>query len=334
MSPRTRTAPFVVALVAALAFALAGCAGDGSTDATDATSADETTDTTGEPSRRDLTPVLTDQPYAGPSSSPAQVLDLWKPATATATPLPLVVFSHGGGWVEGDKDQVRSKLPDLLDAGFAVASINYRFSQEAPFPAAPRDAKAAVRWLRANAAANGLDPDRIAAWGESAGANLAALLGTTGDQPTIFDDPELGNAGTSAAVQAVVDWFGPTDLLAMRRQALDDGVCPDPYDHDAGDSYESRWLGEPLQTDVEVAELADPITYIHTATVLPPFSIAHGDDDCVVDVGQSQLLIGALEEAGQEPQVTILPGATHMDARFDAEVLGPTITWLEQVLAG
>ena len=331
MSPRTRTAPvaaFVAAVALALAFALAGCGGDGSADAGPA---DETTDTTGEPARRDLAPVLADQPYAGPASTPAQVLDLWMPENA-AEPVPLVVFVHGGGWVEGDKDQVRSKLPDLLAAGFAVASIDYRFSQEAPFPAAPRDAKAAIRWLRANAAAHGLDPARIAAWGESAGANLAALLGTTGDQPTIFDDPALGNADTSSAVQAVVDWFGPTDLLAMRRQALDDGVCPDPYDHDATDSYESRWLGEPLQTDIELAELADPITYIPTATVLPPFSIAHGDDDCVVDIGQSELLIGALEEAGQTPQVTILPGATHMDARFDAEVLDPTIAWLRQVL--
>ena len=125
----------------------------------------------------------------------------------------------------------------------------------------------------------------------------------------------------------------PPTCWRCARQAANDGVCADPYDHDAADSYESRWLGEPLQTDIEVAELADPITYIPTATVLPPFSIAHGDDDCVVDVGQSQLLIGALEDAGQEPQVTILPGATHMDARFDAEVLGPTITWLQQVLA-
>ena len=169
-------------------------------------------------------------------------------------------------------------------------------------------------------------------WGESAGANLAALVGVTGDQPTLFDDPTLGNADTSSAAQAVVDWFGPVDLLGLQTQATNDAVCADPYEHDAGDSYESRWLGDSLQSDVAVADEADPITYIPTATVLPPFSIAHGDDDCVVDVGQSMLLAGALEESGQLPQVTVLPGAGHMDARFDAEVMGPTIVWLLQVL--
>jgi len=346
VTPRTRSTSILAALVLAVALALAGCAADDTADGDDAS--DTSTGQTAGPTTTVPSPTLADQPYAGPQSSPAQVLDLWLPTSAaqsadptgtapsttdaTATPVPLVVFIHGGGWVEGDKDQVRSKLPHLLAAGFAVASIDYRLSEEAPFPAAPQDAKAAIRWLRANSPDLGIDPTRIAAWGESAGANLAALLGVTSDQQTLFDDPDLGNAATSAAVQAVVDWFGPTDLLQMRAQAANDDVCADPYDHDADDSYESRWLGEPLQSDIEVAELADPLTYIPTATSIPPFSIAHGDDDCVVDVEQSRLLVGALQEAGQQPQVTILPGAGHMDGRFDAEVLDPTIAWLQQVL--
>jgi acetyl esterase/lipase len=325
VSPRTHRTTFVVALLAALGLALVGCGGSASTD-----TADDTTDTTGEAPRRDLTPVLADQPYTTPATD-TQVLDLWVPADATG-PVPVVVFVHGGGWVEGDKDQVRSKLPALLDAGFAVASVDYRLAEQAIFPAAVRDAKAAIRWLRANADANGLDPDAIAVWGESAGGNMAALVGVTGDQATVFDDPSLGNPETSSAVQAAVDWFGPVDLLAMQQMERDDAVCDDPYDHDAGDAYESRWLGIAMQYDIDVAERADPITYIPTSGVLPPFSIAHGDADCVVDIRQSRLLIEALDEAGDPPQVTTLTGGTHMDARFDAEVLAPTIEWLRQVL--
>lgn len=326
MSPRTVRTPLLAVLVTALGLGLAlvGCGGSAGTDGADST------DPTGEASRRELTPVLADQPYTTPATD-TQVLDLWVPSD-TAGPSPVVVFVHGGGWVEGDKDQVRSKLPALLDAGFAVASIDYRLAEQAIFPAAVRDAKAAVRWLRANAEANGLDPDAIAVWGESAGGNMAALVGVTGDQPTVFDDPSLGNPDTSSAVQAVVDWFGPVDLLAMQQMGRDDAACPNPYDHDAGDAYESRWLGIAMQYDIDVAELADPVTYIPTAGVLPPFSIAHGDADCVVDIGQSRLLIAALDEAGDPPQVTTLTGGTHMDARFDAEVLTPTVEWLGQVL--
>lgn len=313
-------------MVIALALALAGCGSEApNADPTDST------DTTGEATRRDLTPTLIDQPYTTPPTD-TQVLDLWVPTDAGG-PSPVVVFVHGGGWVEGDKDQVRSKLAPLLDTGLAVASVDYRLSEQAIFPAAVRDTKAAVRWLRANAADHGLDPDAIAVWGESAGGNMAALVGVTGDQATIFDDPSLGNADTSSAVQAVVDWFGPVDLLAMQQMERDDAVCEDPYDHDADDAYESRWLGISMQYDIDVAERADPITYIPTAGVLPPFSIAHGDADCVVDIGQSRLLIEALTEAGDPPQVTTLTGGTHMDARFDAEVLVPTIEWLRQVLA-
>jgi acetyl esterase/lipase len=142
----------------------------------------------------------------------------------------------------------------------------------------------------------------------------------------------VGHPDTSSAVQAVVDWFGPVDLLQMQAMERDDTPCDDPYDHDAGDSYESRWLCISLQYDVDTAELADPITWIPTAGVLPPFAIAHGDADCVVDIGQSRLLVAALDEAGDPPQVTTLTGGTHMDARFDREVLDPTIAWLEQVL--
>ncbi len=269
-----------------------------------------------------------DLAYAATSS--AQVLDLWTPSTGTV-PAPLVVYVHGGAWQSGDKSDVEPKVQPLLDAGYAVASVNYRLSSEATFPAGAQDVKAAVRWLRANAPAFGVDPGRFAAWGESAGGTLVALLGTTGDQATLLDDPALGNADTSSAVQAVVDWYGPIDLLVMQAQA-DGGPCTPPFDHDGPASPESKWLGAPLQSVPDTAAEADPITYIATATTLPPFSIAHGTADCQVPPEQSQLLADALTAAGETPQLLIEPAWQHGDPLFNAQLMAPTIEWLNGVL--
>ena len=125
------------------------------------------------------TPTKADVAYASTSSS--QVLDLWLPPNASG-PVPLVIFIHGGAFKGGDKAMEACNVQALLDRGYAVASVNYRLSGEAPFPAAVQDAKAAVRYLRANATTYGINPDQIAAWGESAGGNLAAMLGVTGGQ--------------------------------------------------------------------------------------------------------------------------------------------------------
>lgn len=268
-------------------------------------------------------------PYA--STSASQVLDLWLPTNASAA-TPLVIYIHGGAFKGGDKGMVGGKVQPLLDAGFAVASLNYRLSGEAVFPAGVQDVKAAVRWLRANAATYNLDPDRFAAWGESAGGHLVSIIGTTGDQTTLLDDPSLGNPDVSSAVQAVVDWFGPTDFLQMDAQAASGGGCTAPQVHDPADSPESAWVGGALQTVPEVVAQANPITYIATAKVLPAFSIAHGDADCNVPYQQSQILAAALTAAGADPELTILPGATHGDAQFDGTLLAPTIAWLGAVL--
>ena len=153
-------------------------------------------------------------------------LDLYIPDGAPKRPL--VVWIHGGAWRAGS----RAKPPALyLTAqGYAVASISYRFSQEAVFPAQIHDCKAAIRWLRANALKYGYDATRIGVWGASAGGHLAALLGTSGGVKGLEGD--LGNARESSTVQAVVDFFGPTDLPQMSR-------FPGTMDHDAPDSPES-----------------------------------------------------------------------------------------------
>ncbi|MBK9178690.1 MAG: alpha/beta hydrolase [Acidimicrobiales bacterium] len=341
-----RTSRLLLPAVLAATLLLAACGdddtgNDGSADTTATLDTSSGTATTApEPSRPDPgggsfgtapTPTYANLAYA--STSASQVLDLWLPTDATAA-TPLVIYIHGGAFKGGDKAMVGGKVQPLLDAGYAVASLDYRLSGEALFPAGAQDSKAAVRWLRASADAYNLDPNRFAAWGESAGGNLVALIGTSGDQTTVLDDPALGNADVSSAVQAVVDWYGPTDFLQMDAQAASGGGCTDPESHDPASSPESAWMGAAIQTVPDTVAQANPITYIATATDLPAFSIAHGDADCNVAYQQSQILADALSEAGASPQLTILPGAAHADAQFDGTLLTPTIAWLGTVLDG
>ena len=191
------------------------------------------------------------------NESPAQVLDLWLPPDTTRA-TPLVVYVHGGAFKGGDKNMVGAKVQPLLDAGYAVASVNYRLSPEATFPAGAQDVKAAVRWLRANAGTYNLDADRFAAWGESAGGTLVSLLGTTGDQATVLDDPALGNVGVSSAVQAVVHWYGPTDFLQMDSMSASGGGCTSPEQHDPASSPESLWMGAAIQTVPQTVAAGQP----------------------------------------------------------------------------
>jgi acetyl esterase/lipase len=264
--------------------------------------------------------------------SAAEVLDLWLPSGAQQ-PYPLVIFVHGGGFSGGDKGDVGPKVVPLLQRGFAVASVNYRLSGEAHFPAPAQDVKAAVRYLRANAPVHGIDPSRFAIWGESAGANLAALIGTTTAQQTLFDDPHLGNGGTSASVQAVVEWYGPIDFAQRESQYRAGGSdCPVPQLAEA-DRYTTGYLGADVERVPQVAATADPITYVRPGGGLPPFSIAQGSADCLVPVMQAQQLADALRAAGDRADLHLLPGAVHADPRFDRELLAPTIAWLNGVLA-
>jgi acetyl esterase/lipase len=363
MSPRPRhLTTSLTALLPVTAHALGACGSDDDAspaeptaaattgaDAPAATDAPATTDATpatdapaattadgppagGRPSMGGTAPPATHAGIAYASVSAAQTVDIWLPADTTE-PMPLVIYVHGGAFRMGDSSMAGGKVEPLLEAGFAVASVNYRLSGEALFPAAIQDVKAAVRFLRANATTYGYDPDRFAAWGESAGGNLVALLGTTSGQDTFLDDPALGNADVSSDVQAVVDWFGPTDFGLMDTQAAEPGnTCTDPESHDPASSPESAYLGAAVQTVLDLVAQANPITYVATATTLPPFSIAHGDDDCNVPYQQSQILADALSAAGHEVDLTILSGASHADARFDGELLAPTIAWLASVL--
>ncbi|GAB4456350.1 MAG: alpha/beta hydrolase fold domain-containing protein [Armatimonadaceae bacterium] len=215
--------------------------------------------------------------------------------------LPVVVWVHGGGWGKGSKDNTPALF--LTRHGYAVASISYRLSGVANFPAQIQDCKAATRWLRANADKHGLDADHIGAWGASAGGHLVAMLGTTGESKD-FDNAH-GNREFTSRVQAVVDFFGPTDFLQMDKHAPADSRIT----HDAPDSPESLLIGAPIQENREKVQKANPITYIHKNA--PPFLIVHGDKDNLVPVHQSKLLHEALNQAGVPNTLWIIEGAGH-----------------------
>ena len=277
--------------------------------------------------------TITDISYAG-SSSTSQTLDLLLPANARL-PLPLVIRIHGGGFSSGDKagEESGTAAKAILAKGYALASVNYRLSGEALFPAGAKDVKAAVRWLRAHAAEYGLDTDRFASWGESAGGYMAAMLGATGDQATVFDDDSLGNPGVSSAVAAVVDWYGPVDLATMDSQqtAHPPASCPSSWlQHTPASSPEGQWLGGALDTPAVSTKLtqANLVAYVATAKTLPFFIIAHGDNDCQVPWGQSQELADALAKVGNTANLTILPGASHGDGRFESTQSTPALILL------
>lgn len=266
--------------------------------------------------------------------SPAETLDLYLPER-TGKAVPLVIEIHGGAFEGGARSEAQDRIEALRDHGYAVASIDYRLSDEAPFPAGVRDVKAAVRWLRANAARYGIDPGRFAAWGDSAGGYFTAVLGTTSGRTTTFDDASLGNAKVSSSVQAVVDFYGPVDFLTMDRQAASPGGCPgSPQVHDAGDSPESRWLGAPVQSAATAARNASPITYLPAAGArssgIPPFYLAHGTADCQVPQGQSLQLAAALKAAKVPHTLTLLDGIGHGAPEFEERLRTPVIAFLDR----
>lgn len=253
--------------------------------------------------------VLRDLEYARVGAKSLR-LDLYLPRRDAEARLPVVVWIHGGGWRAGDKAGTRA--PEVLGEGYAVASINYRLSHEATFPAQIHDCKAAVRWLRAHADAYGLDPERIGAWGSSAGGHLVALLGTSGDVAELEGDVG-GNLDQSSRVQAVCDFFGPADLLAV----LEPGAWPS---HVSLISPVSLLLGGPVAERVGLARLASPVT--HASPDDPPFLIVHGDKDLVVPLDQSQRLHRALTAAEGESALHVVVGAGHgfRDPTVDALV--------------
>jgi acetyl esterase/lipase len=240
----------------------------------------------------------------------ANTLDLYLPHKSDA-PAPVAIWVHGGGWEGGNKE---NPLPLFLAGkGFAVASVNYRLTGEnyrqTPencFPAQIYDCKAAIRWIRGNAKQFNLAPDHLGVWGESAGGHLVALLGTSGGVGDL--EGAVGSyLGQNSRVQAVCDWYGPTDLEQFYGfKASFRGLSPD-YPMKAI----SQLLGGPIErAQVKMrAKSANPITHITKET--PPFLIMHGDGDTLVPLQQSQLLADALKNAGANVEFEVVNGAGH-----------------------
>ena len=221
---------------------------------------------------------------------------------------PLVVYIQGSGWAKQDTYLALPQLSQLTCHGFAVASVAYRDTSITTFPANAEDTKAAVRFLRAHAEEFGFDGSRIGAWGTSSGGHTAAMLGVS---EGFFGTEDY--ADQSDAVQAVVDFYGPTDLLH-----LDD--YPGAMLHASPDSPESMLIGGPLMENPEKAIQASPITYVSPEQPIPPFLIFHGDMDDKVHFSQSERFCAALLAAGKDAELIRIIGGKHGD---DGGVMGP-----------
>ncbi len=254
------------------------------------------------------TQIFRDIAYV-PHGHENQVLDLYLPEAGES--LPLIIYLHGGAFRAGSKNQLPAI--DYVEKGYAVASVEYRFSQHAIFPAQIEDVKAAVRWLRANADEYNIDPDRFASWGQSAGSHLAIMLGVT-DGVTEF---EVGdNLDVSSAVQVVIDNYGPTDFAQMDAHRL-----PDGQEHNPANSPESEFVGGALQENLEAVARANPITYVSEGDA--PMLVVHGDSDPLVPHHQSEILVAALEEANVPVEFYTVSGGGH--GRFTDPKVGELI---------
>jgi len=238
-------------------------------------------------------------------------LDLYRPSAIQA-PLPVVLWIYGGAWRQRNKDRQAGQATWLATKGYAVAVIDYPLSSEARFPTQTHATKAAVRWLRTNADQYKLDAGHIGAWGESSGGHLAAMLAVSGSVADLEGD--LGNPKESSRIQAVVDFFGPTDFVRMDRAALPGGMK-----HDAADSPESLLIGGPIQDNKELAARANPVNYVSADD--PPILILHGDRDPLVPVNQSELLFDACKETGVKATFFKIVGAGHGGPQFNTPVV-------------
>jgi acetyl esterase/lipase len=233
------------------------------------------------------------------------LLDIYLPAKSKSK-LPLVILIHGGGWLANDKyadlGYMKKTIVDLVNNGFALASIDYRFSTQATFPAQIQDCNSAVSYLFDNADKYGFDKKNFAVMGWSAGGHLATLMGLAkNNQVQAFYMP---NTTKSYTIKAVVDFYGPTDLVLLPGNA--DEKAP-----------ESILIGAAPLTRPDLAKIASPITYVDKND--PPFLIIHGEKDDIVSNKQSKLLNSWLNVLGVQHELIIVKDAPHFGEMYDTE---------------
>lgn len=261
----------------------------------------------GQPAATDRPPSFSNVEYApaDPPGSNGHKLDLYIPDGAAA-PIPVVIWTGGSAWrFDAGKSSAGPIAAQLNPAGYAVAGVSIRSSSQVKFPGQLHDIKAAIRWLRTNAATYRLDPGRIAIMGDSSGGWTAAMAAVTGDAPEM--EGSVGTTGVSSAVEAAVAFYPPTNFLAMDAWAL--RKCVEPGCHDNAASPESSLVGCAIQTCPDKVKAASPMTYITPAD--PPILILHGDSDPLVPHNQGEQLYMALNKACKDAVFISLPKAGH-----------------------
>jgi acetyl esterase/lipase len=268
--------------------------------------------------------IIKDLVYANQSN--AQKLDIYMKA-GVHTPRPVIVWIHPGGFIEGDKSgnagaafalarvNMISVVMPMLERGYSVVSVNYRLSEEAVFPASVYDIKAAIRWIKANADTYYFDPNRVVAWGSSSGGYYAALMATSGDVKEL-EDLSMGNPDFTSKVIAAIDWYGPTDFLAMDPQHLELGQ--EAHVHEPT-SHESLFMGASVTSIPEKCKLASPITHVSAKSA--PLYIQQGTGDPVIPYQQGQTLADTMATAIGKENVglDLVPNVGHADSCFFAE---------------
>jgi acetyl esterase/lipase len=221
-------------------------------------------------------------------------LDLAMPKEGKG-PFPAIVCVHGGGWKAGNRQQLEKTIEGMAARGYVAVTVSYRFSPGARFPAQIEDCKAAVRWLRANAAKYQVNPERIGAVGFSAGGHLVCLLGTTDKNDGL--EGQGGNPEQSSRVQAVVSFFGPTDFTTKT------------WNEAVEKEFLIPLFGTTFEENPAIYKKASSITYVTKDD--PPFLFFHGTEDRLVGIRHSQLLADKLQEVGVKAKVVVMEGAGH-----------------------
>ena len=252
-------------------------------------------------------PTHADIDYAPPEppTSNGHKLDLYIPSGVSGR-LPVVIWTGGSAWMaDTGKRTAPGVAAQLLPAGYALAGVSIRSSSQAQFPGQLHDIKAAIRWLRANAAKYNFDPDRIGIMGDSSGGWTTSMAAVTGDAPEL--EGAVGTTGVSSRVQAAVAFYPPTNFLTMDTWAV--RKCGQPGCHDDATSPESRLVGCAIQTCPEKVQAANPLRYVTAAD--PPLMILHGGSDPLVPHNQGEQLYMAFNKACLESAFISLPTAGH-----------------------
>jgi acetyl esterase/lipase len=246
-------------------------------------------------------------PYAGDTLKKHQ-LDIYLPAHAKAG-MPLVVWVHGGAWMLNDKyadmGYMTRTVKEFIEKGYAFASIDYRHSTTAIFPAQIQDCNQALQWLYNNASRYGYNRDRIALVGFSAGGHLASLLGLSHNNK--MKEFYADGRPPSFSVRAVVDFYGPADLIGMATDTM----------KNKPEEPMTLLLGAPVMDRPDLARKASPVTYVDRND--PPFLIIHGEKDLSVPQTQSRMLHSWLGLSGVPSKLIVVPDAPHYGVMFDAE---------------